>query len=138
MTIDTLVTNIKDTLLPEVKIEKVINWDAASGSWFGLLENISETHNLQFIHQRDKTYRFKFAGNWIIGQFQLDIFRGATLDPEPYRQLHSYLELTQMNDKQVRVKVFERMIGTPGEQAAFQQVLEERMESIISFLRNRR
>lgn len=136
MTIDTLVTNIKDTLLPEVKTEKVVNWDAASGSWFGLLENISETHNLQFIHQRDKTYRFKFAGNWIINQFQLDIFRGATPDPEPYRQLHSYLELTPLNNGKVRVKVFERIIGTAGERVAFQQVLQERMESVISFLKN--
>lgn len=137
MNVETLIQELKNNILPEVKTERIVNWDGLSGGWFGLLEHIGERHKLQFIHQRGKTYRFKFSGNWIIDRFQWDIFSGAIPDPDPYRDLQAYLELTPIGNNQVYLKIFERMIGTSGEQKAFRQVLEERMEEVVAHLSNK-
>ena len=137
MSIDIFVKELKNNCRPEVKTENIVNWDEAPGSWFGLLENISEALNLRLIQQQGNTYRFKFPGSWIIGQFQLDIFRSIAPNPEPYRRLHALIELTKVDERRVAIKIFERMIGTKQEREAYRQVLKERMEEVIGLIQSR-
>jgi hypothetical protein len=137
MSTDILAKKPKKNLLPEVKTERLINLDQAPFSWSGLLEELENGLNLQFIRQRGNNYRFKFPGNCFVNSFQILIFRGGSPDPEPYRELHSYLELRRLDERRINIKVFETMIGTRTEQQVFRQVLDERLEDVIAFIQNR-
>jgi len=134
MSVNAVLKQFKNAIAPEVKVEQQISISDSIESWFDLMDDIAASFGLIYLGEFGNTYRFKYPGNFMVKHFELEIFLGVIPDQEAYQNLLSYVDLKLINKNIVEIKLFENMIGTKGEQVAFQQVLQYRLDRMIQFL----
>ncbi len=134
MSVIAVLKQFKNTIAPEVKVEQQISVSDSIESWFDIMDDLTASFGLIYLGEFGDTYQFKYPGNSMVKNFELEIFLGVIPKQEAYQNLHSCVDLRLINKNTIEIKLFENMIGTKGEQIAFQQVLQQRLDRMIQFL----
>ncbi|PHN04834.1 hypothetical protein [Flavilitoribacter nigricans] len=136
MTINTVFEQVKNLFAPEVKVEQSVPLADGADRWFALIEDLIDTFNLELLEEDGQSCLFKYPGSPVVHLSQLKVVWGATPDEAPYHRLQAYLRVERTTDGQMHLSFYENLMGSPAEHRVYRNVLQQRMEKLVSHLRS--